>query len=82
MVLDGRFEPLVDGTVDRVRADVEHVSFGVASLTRLDAVQSRLIATPTRSALSGRSWSPPFGPPSAHCSWREASTRDRAGWEW
>ncbi len=30
------FEPLVDGT-DRVRADVEHVPFGVAGLTRLDA---------------------------------------------
>ena len=29
------FEPLVDGTVDRVRADVEHVPFGVAGLTRL-----------------------------------------------
>jgi hypothetical protein len=31
------FEPLVDGTVDGVRADVEHVPFGVAGLTRLDA---------------------------------------------
>ena len=29
------FEALLDGTVDRVRADVEHVPFGVAGLTRL-----------------------------------------------
>ena len=31
------FEPLVDGTVDRIRADVERLPFGVAGLTRPDA---------------------------------------------
>jgi hypothetical protein len=31
------FEPLVDGTVDRIRAHVEHLPFGVAGLTRPDA---------------------------------------------
>lgn len=31
------FGPLIDGTVDRVRAHVEHIPFGVAGLTRPDA---------------------------------------------
>jgi hypothetical protein len=31
------FEPLIDGTVDRVRTSVEHIPFGVAGLTRPDA---------------------------------------------
>jgi hypothetical protein len=31
------FEPLIDDTVDRIRASVEHVPFGVAGLTRPDA---------------------------------------------
>jgi hypothetical protein len=31
------FEPLVDGTVDRIRLHTEHLPFGVAGLTRPDA---------------------------------------------
>jgi hypothetical protein len=31
------FEPLVDGTVDQIRAHVEHLPFGLAGLTRPDA---------------------------------------------
>ena len=76
------FEPLVDGTVDRVRADVEHVPFGVAGLTRLDAVQVATHRNADEVRTEREELVAALRAPSVHCSWREASTRHRAGWEW